>query len=196
MPPPGAGLETVTRAVPAAARSPGSGAKSNLVLLFTMVARFTPFHCPTVPATNPVPVTVTASPETFAEKLAGNSEAIVGTGLGTAGKTVNVAAVEVPPTAGGFPTVTCAVDAVAMSALEMAAVNCVLLTNFVGRSLPFQRMIDPATNFEPSTVNVSGAPPAVLLDGLSEATTGVIATILNETALEMPPPGGGADTVT
>jgi hypothetical protein len=59
LPPPGAGLKTVTAAVPAAAMSLAEiWAISPLMLPLLAVGRSLPFHCTTEPATKLVPTTV------------------------------------------------------------------------------------------------------------------------------------------
>src|SRR5712691_2003383 len=60
--------------------------------------------------------------------------------------TVNGTAAEVPPPGAGEKTVTCAVPLTARSVAGIAACSCVLLTNVVGRSAPFHRTTDAATN--------------------------------------------------
>ncbi len=71
-----------------------------------------------------------------------------------------------PPAGGLFTTVTEAVPAVAMSAAVMEAVSFVLLKNVVVRADPFQSTTEPPeTKFDPRTVSVKAAPPAVALLG-------------------------------
>jgi hypothetical protein len=91
------------------------------------------------------------------------------------GVIVNVRATDA--TFPGFRTDTCAVPGLWMSAAEMAADNCVALTNVVARLLPFHRTVEPATKFEPFTVSVICGPPAVVLEGAIDviAGTGLLA---------------------
>ncbi len=54
-----------------------------------------------------------------------------------------------------------------MSAAEIVAVNCVALTNVVGRGDPFQfTIVAPLTKPVPFTVSVNAAAPAVRAAGL------------------------------
>ena len=103
----------------------------------------------------------------------------VGTGLITA-FVVNVSALEVPPPGAGVFTVTLAVPALATSEARMEAVNCVGLTKFVVRTAPFQRTLEPLTKFEPLTVSVKAASPAVFEVGLSEIKAGEGLTTVRE----------------
>lgn len=91
--------------------------------------------------------------------------------------------------------------AAAISAAEMAAVNCVALTNVVARADPFQFTTEPFTKFVPVTVSVN---PEVPHDGMEFVTvvgddeTEVIAgeTIVNGIPLDVPPPLPGFCTFT
>jgi hypothetical protein len=69
-------------------------------------------------------------------------------------------------------TVTDAVPAAAISAAEIAAVNCVDETNVVVRSAPFHLTTDPLTKLVPFTVKVNALPPAAAEVGLMLAATG------------------------
>jgi len=66
-----------------------------------------------------------------------------------------------------------AVPAAAMSAAEIAAVNCAALTTVVIRSEPFTRTTEPLTKFMPLTVSVNAAAPAITALGLTLAIAGV-----------------------
>jgi hypothetical protein len=85
----------------------------------------------------------------------------------------NWKAVDVPPLATGFNTVTSAVPTEATSAALIAAVNCVELTTVVLRAEPFHCTVDPETKFTPVTVSVKSGEPAVVSIGLKLAMTGV-----------------------
>jgi hypothetical protein len=80
-PPPGAGVNTVTVAVPAVDMSVARIAAVNWVADTKVVVRFDPFHCTTEPLMKPVPVTasVNAGPPAVAET--GLRLVVVGTGL-------------------------------------------------------------------------------------------------------------------
>src|SRR5437667_10955620 len=80
--------------------------------------------------------------------------------------------VDVPPPGAGLKTVTVAKPPAAISADEIAAVSCVLLTYVVGRVVPFQRTREPGTKESPFTVSVNAGPPAAVLSGETEVTTG------------------------
>src|SRR2546428_12265582 len=62
VPPPGGGLNTVTRAIPAMATSVAGIAALNCVAETYVVARSCPFHRTTEPVTKFVPVTVSVNP--------------------------------------------------------------------------------------------------------------------------------------
>src|SRR5688572_5092019 len=104
------------------------------VLLTNVVPRSAPFHRTTDDATKLVPVAVSVNPPEPATASFGEMELNAGAGLSI----VNVCAVDVPPPGVGVKTVTDAVPAVAMSAAEIDASTCVLLTKVVERALPFQ----------------------------------------------------------
>jgi hypothetical protein len=117
----------------------------------------------------PFTVRVKAGPPTVA--LAGMRVVTVGTGF-PPGSIMRFNAFEVPPPGVGVKTLTAAVPAVAMSAAEMAALSCVLLTKVVGRSAPFQRTTELLMKRVPFTVKVKAGPPAVTLSGESEIMNG------------------------
>jgi hypothetical protein len=81
VPPPGAGLNTVTWAVPADAMSVAGIAAINWIEDTYFVVRFDPFHCTTEPLTNPLPLTVSvkAAPSRVCDD--GLRLEIAGTGL-------------------------------------------------------------------------------------------------------------------
>ncbi len=62
LPPPGAGVNTVTGTVPAVAMSEDRIAAVSLVADMKVVVRSDPFHRTTEPATNPLPSTVSVKP--------------------------------------------------------------------------------------------------------------------------------------
>lgn len=59
-----------------------------------------------------------------------------------------------------------------MSLAGIDAVSFVLRTNVVVRLLPFHRTTDELMKFDPFTVSVNAAPPAVALVGEMELTVG------------------------
>ena len=162
------------------------------VVLTKVVVRLPPFHCTTEAETKLEPSTVIVKAESPSVALAGVKTIMAGTGL----LMVKVAVFEVPPPGTGLKTVTSAVPAEAMSVGGMEAVNWVLLTKVVVRSLPFQRTTEPETKFEPSTVSVKPWSPARALPGVRLVMTGSGLLMLKTAMLEVPPPGGGLNTVT
>jgi len=81
VPPPGAGLVTVTCPVPTVAMSAAVIAAVNCVALTYVVVRLDPFQFTTDPLMNPVPVTVSVNAPVPAVALVGDSMLIVGTAL-------------------------------------------------------------------------------------------------------------------
>src|SRR2546427_7669101 len=71
VPPPGAGVSTVTWAVPAVAISPAAMAAWSWVLLTKVVVRAVPFHCTRDDATKLLPLTVSVKPTPPAWALPG-----------------------------------------------------------------------------------------------------------------------------
>ena len=119
VPPPGAGLTTVTSAVPAEAMSVAEMFAVTSIALTKNVVRLTPFHCTVEPGTKFVPNTVKANPAPPAVAELGDRLVVVGTGL----LMVKVCAFDVPPPGVGLNTVTLAEPADAMSAADMLAVT-------------------------------------------------------------------------
>src|SRR5581483_8606451 len=111
--------------------------------------------------------------------------------------TVKFTSFDTPPpplTEGGLKTVTFEMPPCATSAAEICAVNCVALTNVVGRSPPFQRTTEPLIKPVPFTVSVIPAAPAKVAAGLMVVSAGTGfggGTILNGKAFDAPPPGAG-----
>ncbi len=192
VPPPGVELKTVTKAVPVADMSAAVIAAVNWVEETNVVVRFDPFQRTLEPATKLLPLTVSvnASPPAFA--VAGIRLVVVGTRL----LIVKVRELEVPPPGAGLNTVTEAVPATAMSAAVMVAVNRVEETKVVVRFVPFHRTIEPATKLLPLTVRTKSVPPAVVDVGLKLEFVGTGLFIVRVSALEVPPPGAGVNTVT
>src|SRR5437867_9614335 len=189
VPPPGAGVNTVTEAVPAVAMSAVVICAVSFVLLPNVVARWLPFHCTMDELMKFVPVAVRVNPAPPATTLLGDREVSVGLGFGAV--IMNVCGLEVPPPGAGLRTVTEAVPAVAMSAAVICACSCVLLPNVVARWLPFHCTMDELMKFVPVAVRVNPAPPATTLLGDREVSVGLGfgAVIMNVCGLEVPPPG-------
>lgn len=119
VPPPGAGLLTVTLDVPVVAMSVAGICAVSCVALTNAVVRALPFHCTVEPATKPLPFTVKVNAAPPAVAPVGFKLLIVGEGL----LIVKVAAGDDPPPGAGFITTTVAVPAVARSLAGIAAVN-------------------------------------------------------------------------
>ena len=160
VPPPGAGLVTVTMAVPAVAMSAAVIMAVTFVAFTKVLVRLDPFQFTIDVETKLVPVTVRVKAAPPAVVLLGESAVAVGLGLST----VNVTALEVPPPP-GFITVTGNVPARAISATVIIAVTFLLLTNVVVLAEPFHCTIDVLAKFVPFTVRVTAEPPAVALLG-------------------------------
>src|SRR2546427_175709 len=137
VPPPGAGLKTVTEAVPADAMSVAVICAVSCVPLPNVGVRGLPVHrrADELIVVRAVSVSVKAASPAVA--LGGEIELSVGLGFGAV--IVNVCAVDAPPPGVGLNTVTGTVPAAATSAAVSCAVSCVLLPNVVLRALPFQR---------------------------------------------------------
>src|SRR5438105_4729345 len=192
VPPPGGGLNTVTRAVPAVTRSVAGITAVSCVAETYVVARSAPFHRTTEVLTKFVPVTVSVNcdPPTVAD--GGLRLVMVGIGL----RIVKVCVLEVPPPGAGVKTVTAAVPASATSVGAIAAVSCVGETYVVARSAPFQRTTEPATKFVPVTVSVNAGPPAIADTGFSPVVIGTGLVVVTVGGLDVPPPGAAWTTVT
>ena len=139
-----------------------------------------------------VPVTVNVKLAPPAPAVVGFMDAAVGAGLST----VKVSALEVPPAGVGVETVTETVPLAAMSAAVICACSWVLDTKVVGRALPFQFTVESEIKFVPFTVSVKAAPPATAELGFMDAAVGEGLPMAKVSALEVPPPGAGVETVT
>ena len=93
-------------------------------------------------------------------------------------------------------TVTAAVATFAMSAAVMAAVNFVLETKVMTRSVPFQRTMEPLIKLLPFTISVKAGSVLKVEVGLRLAMTGTGLLTVNEASDDNPPPGVGVKTVT
>src|SRR5438874_12776892 len=76
--PPGAGVTTVTEAVPVAARSAAGIAAVSCVALTKVVVRAAPFHCTLAPLHEPLPVRLIGKPAAPTIALAGDSAVSAG----------------------------------------------------------------------------------------------------------------------
>ena len=126
VPPPGAGLVTVTFAVVATPRSLEGIWAVIFVELTKVVASGVPFQLTTELSTKFVPVTAKVIAPEPASTLTGASAVMVGTGMVLV--TVKVMAPEAPPPGAGLVTVMLAVPAVARSAAGIDVASSVALT--------------------------------------------------------------------
>jgi len=163
-PPPGAGVETVTIAIPPADRSAAVIAACKLVLETNVVVRAVPFHCTVEEAMKFVPVTVSTKPTPPASAALGPSDTTVGVGLSI----VKLNALETPPPGAGVETVTMAVPLAERSAAVIAACKLVLETNVVVRAVPFHCTVEEDMKLAPVTVSTNPAPPKTAELGLRE----------------------------
>ena len=120
-PPPGAGLTTVTLAVPGAVTSEAGTLAVNCVLETKVVVRAVPFQLMVASLTKLVPVAVRVNWPLPAAIELGEMLVSVGAGL----LMVKVKALEVPPPGAGLTTVTLAVPALAIRLAGTLAVNWV-----------------------------------------------------------------------
>src|SRR5439155_320716 len=151
VPPPGAGVTTVTDAVAAVARSEAGMAAVSCVALTKVVVRAAPFQRTPEAFTKLLPFTVSvnAAPPTLA--LEGESDVSDGAGV---------------------VTVTFTMAAAARSVAGIAAVSWVALTNVVVRAAPFHCTVLPLTKPVPVTVSVNAAPLISALLGLRPVSVG------------------------
>ncbi len=170
---------TVTAAVPEDAIKLADTDAVNCVALTYVVDSAVPFQFTIAPEANPLPFTVSVNAAPPAVVLGGLSEEIVGPGA-----MVNVEPLDVTPPE---TTVTEAVPEDAIKLADTDAVNCVALTYVVDSAVPFQFTIAPEANPLPFTVSVNAAPPAVVLEGLSEEIVGP-AAMVNVEPLDVTPP--------
>lgn len=169
-PPPGPGLNTVTRADPAEAMSAIVMVARSWLLPMKVVVRLEPFQRTTEPFRKFDPTTTRVKAASPAIALEGDIEESAGTGL----LMVKMTAFEVPPPGVGLNTVTCAVPAAVTSLDGIVARTCVALRKVLERFWPFQRTTDPEMKLLPFTVSVKVPPtePATTLLGESEETCG------------------------
>ena len=190
-PPPGAGLTTVTVAVPAPAMSAAVIDTVNWDEETKVVGRGELFQRTSAVLTKLLPLTVSANAALPAGAVTGFKLLITGSGLIIA----KLTAVEVPPPGAGLTTVMEAVPAPAISGAVMTAVNWDEETKVVGRGKLFQRTSAVLTKPLPLTFSVNAALPAGAVAGIKLLITGSGLIIAKLTAVEVPPPGAGLTTV-
>src|SRR5437762_293802 len=192
VPPPGAGVTTVTDAVAAVARSEAGMAAVSCVALTKVVVRAAPFQRTLAPMSYPVPVSVSVNPAPPTAALEGDSAVSVG----PPALTGKVTAADVPPPGPGVVTVTFTMAAASRSVDGIAAVSWVALTNVVVRAAPFHCTVLPLTKPVPVTVSVNAALLISALLGLRPVSVGAGLFTVSVCAAEVPPPGAGVRTVT
>jgi len=193
VPPPGAGLTTVTCTTPVTFGSEDT------------VAVKEPFSCRVVvsskppksicdEATKPVPVTVTVNEPLPSGSVEGEMALITGDGLVTA----KVAAELVPPPGAGLVTVTDTGPATTGSDDTVADREPSLLSVVVSGE-PLKLICEYVIKPVPVKVNVNGPLPTGSVDGVRLAIVGAGLfddAIVNVNAALVPPPGAGLITVT
>lgn len=95
-------------------------------------------------------------------------------------------------------TVTLAMPAEATSVFKICAVSLIEETKVVVRNSPFQVTTSLVVKFDPFTVSVKAEAPEAALEGEIVDMAGApiwSGSIVNDTALETPPPGAGFATV-
>lgn len=179
-PPPGDGLNTVTKIAPPAARLPMGTSAVTCVALTIVVVSATPFHFTTEPVTKFAPVSVNVKAAPPASAVVGESKLKVGEGLSI----VNVIAADAPPPGAGFKTVSAAVPPTARSTAGTVAVICVPLNTVVASATPFHSTSEPATKFEPFSVSVKLALPvvAVVCESIPSVGTGLLVVPVPESS--------------
>ena len=127
VPPPGAGVKTVTAAVPDDTRSLGGIIAVSVELLMYAVVLGAPFHRTVELEMKLLPLTVSVKPGSPAVAVLGEIKARIGAGFG-ATLIVKIWLAEVPPPGVGLKTVTVAVPEEMISVAGIDAVKEVLLT--------------------------------------------------------------------
>ena len=135
-----------------------------------------------------------------AAALEGASEAIDGAGKDVGAVMVKGRELEL---ATELETKTVAVPRAAVSANVIAAVSCVPLTNVVGRGEPFQFTTESLVKIVPVAAFTVSVRPVGLQYGVesncvvdAESDAMARGEIVNEIAVDVPPPGAGVNTVT
>jgi hypothetical protein len=192
VPPPGAGLKTVTLAVPADAISATVMAAVTWEGETKVVVRFAPFHLTTLVEVKLAPFTVRVKAEPPAVVEVGERVVVEGTGL----LMVKVWLPEVPPPGAGLKTVTLAVPADVISAAVIAALTWEEETKVVVRLAPFHFTTLVEVKLPPLIVRVKAEPPAIAEDGERLVVDGTRLLIVNVWLFEVPPPGAGLKTDT
>src|SRR5215472_9976429 len=171
VPPPGAGVNTVTLGVPAAAISLAGMAAVSCVDETNVVVRLAPLTWTIEPLVKLEPVAVRVKAAPPAEAVLGLMLERIGAGVGAA--MVRAREFEVPPPDPGVDTLTWADPALAMSAAATLAWSWVPLTKVVVRLLPFHCTTEVEAKLAPVTMSVKPGLPAVTVLGESDVRAGV-----------------------
>jgi hypothetical protein len=123
----------------------------------------------------------------------GDTEAIVGTGLFIA----NGSEFETPVAGAGSTTDTFIVAPVAMSVAGICTTTCPAVIDVGTKPVIEPKFtVAPGRKPLPLIVNANDDPPAVAVVGEIEVTASTVLSIVNGSALDIPPPGAGLVTVT
>jgi hypothetical protein len=182
VPPPGAGLTTVTDRFPAEATSEAETAAVSCVPLTNVVTRLEPFTCTTELFTKFEPFTVSVKAPLPATIVAGDKLASDATALLTA--KASDALVPAP----GVDTVMERDAAVASAVVGIVAVNCVLLTNVGLRFTPLTCTVDVLAKFVPVAVKMTGLLPTTAETGEIADRVGVTGVTVRFRVFEVQPP--------
>ena len=146
------------------------------------------------------PITERTKAPPPAAACAGISELIVGAGKDAGAVKVKGRELEL---IAALETKTVAVPREAVSAYVMAALSCAPLTNVVGRGEPFQFTTESLVNVVPVAAFTVRVKPVGLqygVDGIcvvdAESDAMAKGEIVNEIAVDVPPPGMGVKMVT
>ena len=186
-------MNTVTALFPAVCRSAAGIAAVNCVAVTNVVVSAAPFQCATELLLKLVPVNVRLKAAAPRAADVCERDVRVGDGLLIG----SVTALENPPPGVGLNTAAVPEPAVAIWAAVTVAVNCVELTNVVGRATELsQPARELLTKPLPFIVSVNVGPPAITEAGDRDVTTGRGLVIENEIASGVPTLGDGLVTVT
>src|SRR5207249_4095663 len=156
LPPPGAGLLTVTGLLPAVAIAAALIVALTCVALSSVVVWATPSKWITEPLMKFVPVTVSVKAASQAGGLVGGSLLLVCTGFAASPARLS-SDLELPPPGAGLLTVTGLLPAVAIAAALIVALTCVALSSVVVCATPSKWITEPLMKFVPVTVSVKAA---------------------------------------
>jgi hypothetical protein len=155
MPPPGAGVDTVTVLKPKDVRSAALIVAFSMAVFTNVVGRGEPFQRTVEPATKLWPVTVSVNEDPPLNAEVGEMPLRTGRGFG---EMLKVPPAEMPPPGAGLETVTVAEPTPAMSVVGIAACKWVAETNVVGRGEPFHNTVEDMAKLAPKRSKVKAGP--------------------------------------